>query len=170
MERPAKLGPKRVWLSEKDCERLNRGEFEALRCLLGAVSYTAHASDDLKKRLECVPYGKARMGMVLGGLRAIADDLIGTMPRGQCNQIRNTMSDMEMRMVPKAMPMSQNVIFDKEIAMALVDAAMEKCKRCANGPEDARKCTLYSVFESFMPLETYDNGLLCPYSRLEWEE
>ena len=55
MERPAELSPKRVWLREEDCERLNRGEFEAVRCLLGAVSYTAHARDDLQKRLECIP-------------------------------------------------------------------------------------------------------------------
>ena len=170
MERPENLSPKRVWLPEEDCERLNRGEFEAVRCLLGAVSYTAHAKDDLQKRLECVPNGKARMAMVLGGLRAIADDLIGTMPRGQCRQIRNTMSDMEMRMVPKAAPMSRNVIFDKDVAKELVDAAMSRCRECAKGPEEGRKCVLYGVLESFMPLETYDNGLLCPYSMLEWED
>lgn len=57
--RPAELSEKRVWMEEKDCERLNRGEFEAVRCLLGAVSYTAHARDDLQKRLECIPGGKS---------------------------------------------------------------------------------------------------------------
>jgi len=170
MERPANLSPKRVWLPEDECERLNRGEFEAVRCLLGAVSYTAHAKDDLQKRLEMVPHGRQRMAMILGGIRAISDDLIGTMPRGQCKQIRNTMNDMEMRMVPKATPMSQNVIFDKDVAKELVDAAMERCKGCPKGPEDGEKCPLFKVFESFMPLETYDNGLLCAYSRLEWED
>jgi hypothetical protein len=170
MERPANLSPKRVWLPEGECERLNRSEFEAMRCLLGAVSYMAHAKDDLQKRLELVPHGRRWMSMLLGGVKAISDDLIGTMPRGQCKQIRNTMSDMEMRMVPKATPMSQNVIFDKDVAKALVDAAMERCKGCPKGPEEGVKCPLYTVFESFMPLENYDNGLLCPYSMLEWED
>lgn len=170
MERPKDMSPKRVWLAEEDCERLNRGEFEALRCLLGAVSYTAHAKDDLQNKLLRIPRGRWRMAAALGALRALADDLVGTIPRGQCKQIRNTMQDMEMRMVPKRMPMSQNVIFDKDVAKELVDAAMERCKRCPNGPEDGEKCPLFKVFESFMPLETYDNGLLCAYSRLEWED
>jgi len=170
MERPANLNPKRVWMQEEDCERLNRGEFEAVRCLLGAVSYTAHAKDDLKKRLECLPSGKQRMSMVLGGLKAIADDLIGTVPTGQCRQLRNTMQDMDMRMVPKMTRMSTNVILEKEVAKGLVDAAMEKCRGCVEGPEEGRKCALYTVLESFLPLDNYENGMLCPYSMSEWKD
>ena len=116
MERPAELNPKRVWLQEDECERLVRSEYEAVRCLLGAVSYTAHAKDDLQRRLDCIPNGKQRIAMVLGGLRAIADDIIGTIPQGQCRQLRNTMKDMEMRMVPKLTTGSQNVILEKETA------------------------------------------------------
>ena len=170
MERPANLNPKRVWLDDADCERLNRHEYEAVRCLLGAVSYTAHAKDDLQKRLECVPGGKARMGMVLGGLRAIADDLIGTIPRGQCKQLRNTMEDMEMRMVPKLTGMSQNVILEKDNAKALIDAAREKCRGCVEDEKSCRRCRLYTLFESFLPLDTYDGGMLCPYSMSEWKD
>ena len=170
MERPAGLSPKRVWLQEEDCERLNRGEFEAMRCLLGAVSYTAHAKDDLQKRLACIPDGKARMAMVLGGLKAIADDLVGTMPRGQCRQMKNTMSDMEIRMTPKLSPMSQNVILEKDTAKALVDAAMEKCQGCVEDEVSCRDCGLYRVLESFLPLDSYENGMLCPYSTSEWKD
>jgi len=170
MERPAAVNPKRVWLAEEDCERLNRGEFEAVRCLLGALSYTAHAKQDLQKRLECVPGGRQRMAMVLGGLRAIADDVIGTVPRGQCKQLRNTMSDMEMRMVPKMTGMSQNVILEKDHAKALIDIAMERCRGCVEGAEEGRKCPLYKVLESFLPLDSYENGMLCPYSRSEWSD
>ena len=170
MERPAELSPKRVWLREEDCERLNRVEFEAVRCLLGAVSYAAHARDDLRKRLECLPGGKARMAMVVGGLKAIADDLIGTVPQGQCKQLRNTMQDMDMRMVPKMTPMSTNVILDKDAAKGLVDAAMEKCHGCVEGPEEGRECALYKVLESFLPLDSYENGMLCPYSMSEWKD
>lgn len=170
MERPADLGRKRIWLQEEDCERLKRAEFEAMRCLLGAVSYTATARDDLQKRLECVPYGNQRMNMVLGGLKAIADDLIGTVPRGQCKQIRNTMQDMEMRMVPKMMGMSQNVILEKDNAKALIDVAMEKCRGCVEDEESCRRCGLYRVLESFLPLDSYDNGMLCPYALSEWQD
>ena len=170
MDRPAEIGPKRVWLREEDCERLNRAEFEAVRCLLGAVSYTAHAKDDLQKRLECIPSGKARMGMILGGIKAIADDIVGTVPRGQCKQLRNTMSDMEMRMVPKMASMRQNVVLEKDVAKGLVDAAMEKCHGCVEGPEEGRKCALYKVLESFLPLDNYDNGMLCPYSMSVWKD
>ena len=80
--RPADLAPERVWLEEDECERLNRGEYEAVRCLLGAVNYAAHANDDLQKRLMIVPGGQQRMADVLQDLRNIADDVIGTVPRG----------------------------------------------------------------------------------------
>ena len=170
MERPADLSPKRIWLAEEDCERLRRAEFEAMRCLLGAVSYAATAREDLQKRLECVPDGKRRMNMVLGGLKAIADDLIGTVPRGQCRQIRNTMQDMEMRMVPKMTGMSQNVILEKENAKALIDVAMKQCRGCVEDDVSCRECGLYRVLVSFLPLDTYDNGMLCPYSLSEWKD
>ena len=170
MERPEGYSPKRVWLNEEECDRLNRSEFEAVRCLLGAVSYTAHANEDLQERMETIPYAKQRMAMILGGLRAIADDVIGTVPRGQCKQLRNTMQDMEMRMVPKMMSMSQNVILEKDIAKGLVDAAMEKCHGCVEGPEEGMKCPIYKVLESFLPLDSYENGMLCPYSMSEWKE
>lgn len=169
-QRPAGLSPKRVWLADEDCRRLSRGEFEATRCLLGAVNYAAHAKDDLQKRMEMIPHGKERMAMVLGGLKAIADDLIGTLPVGQCKQIRNTMNDMEMRMVPKLSRMSTNVILEKDVAKGLVDAAMEKCHGCVEGPEEGMKCPLYKVLESFLPLDSYENGMLCPYSMSEWKE
>lgn len=170
MQKPVNMNPKRVWLDENDCERLNRGEFEAVRCLLGAVSYTAHARDDLRKRLECIPSGNARMAMALGGLKSIAEDLVGTMPRGQCRQIRNTMSDMEMRMVPKMSRMSTNVILEKDVAKALIDTAMEKCRGCVEDEKSCRECGLYKVLESFLPLDNYENGMLCPYSMSEWKD
>lgn len=169
MERPAKLSPRRLWLEEKDRERMNRGEYEAMRCLLGAVSYTAHAHDDLAKRLECIPSGIQRMNLALGAIRALADDLVGTMPAGQCRQLQNTMKDMEIRMVPRMTAMSQNVILDKELARGLFDVAMEKCHGCVEDAESCRKCSLYRVLESTLPLQDYDR-LICPYSISEWKD
>ena len=168
--RPANLAPERVWLEEEDCERLNRGEFEAVRCLLGAVNYAAHANDDLKKRLMIIPGGQQRMTDALQELRNITDDVIGTVPVGQCRQLRNTMTDMDIRMVPKLAPMSRNVILEKDTAKELIDIAMERCHGCVEGPEDGRKCALYKVLECFLPLDSYDNGMLCPYSMSEWKD
>ncbi len=168
--RPAELPPGRVWLDEADSIRLNRGEYEAVRCLLGAVNYAAHANDDLQKRLMIIPGGQQRMADALQDLRDIADDVIGTVPVGQCRQIRNTMTDMEIRMTPKLAPMSRNVVLEKDVAKALIDIAMERCHGCVEGPEDGRKCALYKVLESFLPLESYDNGMLCPYSVSEWKD
>jgi len=170
MARPADLSPKRVWLEDDECQRMNRAEFEATRCLLGALSYVTHANDDLQKRMVMIPHGKQRMAMLLGSLRALTDDIIGTMTRGQCKQIHNTMEDMEMRMVPKLTSMSQNVILDKDLAKGLVDAAMMKCRGCVESPEDGQKCALYKLLESFLPLDTYEGGMLCPYSVSEWTD
>lgn len=167
-ERPKELNPKRVWFPENETERLNRAEFEAVRCLLGAVSYTATAAESLGKRLECVPYGKQRMAMILGGLRAMSDDLIGTVPVNQCRQLRNTMNDFDMRMVPKYTSMNQNVILEKTLAKGLIDTAMEKCKGCVEDSVSCRECALYKVLEGFLPLDNYDSGMLCPYSLSEW--
>lgn len=168
--RPADLPPERVWLEESDCVRLNRGEFEAVRCLLGAVNYAVHANEDLHKRLAIIPGGQQRMLDTLQALRDIADDVIGTVPRGQCKQIRNTMMDMEIRMTPKLAPMSRNVILEKDTAKELIDIAMERCRGCVEGPEEGRKCALYQVLEGFLPLDSYDNGMLCPYSVSEWKD
>ena len=168
MERPTELGRKRIWLDAKDCERLNRGEFEAMRGLIAATSYVAHARDDLQKRLECIPGGKQRMSMLLGSIKAITDDIVGTMTVNQCKQLRNTMNDMDIRMVPKLTRMSQNVIFEKDLAKGLIDIAQEKCHGCVEDSESCRSCSLYKILEALIPLEDYRTPILCPYSVTEW--
>lgn len=149
-------------------ERLVRKEFEAVRCLLGAISYAASARDDLTRRLAEIPGGQKRMEAVVAGLRDITDAVIDTVPQGKCRQLKNTMNDMEMRMVPKLTSMSQNVVLEKDNAKALIDIAMEKCRGCVEDGEKCRECGLYKVLEGFLPLDTYGNGLLCPYSISEW--
>jgi hypothetical protein len=155
-------------ISEDQCERLKRSEFEAVRCLLGAISYAAHAQDDLKDRLQCLDRGKQQMAMMVGSMRSIANKLLETVPTGQCRQLKNTMTDMEMRMVPKLTRMSTNVIFDLETAKSLIDIAMEKCKGCVEDGRSCRECALYKVLESTTPLDNYDS-LNCPYARSEWD-
>ena len=162
--------PRRVWIDDKDCERMNRHEFEAVRSLLGAVSYIANASDDLQKRLEYIPSGKQRMAMAKGAVAAIANDLIGTMTVSQCRQMKNVMSDMEMRIVPKLSPGSKNIVMTSDAAKTLVDSARAKCAICAASGDEIRQCELYKVLEGVIPLENYGDGLLCPYVLAEWED
>lgn len=151
-------------------ERLRRGEFEAVRGLLAALNYAAHAQDDLKDRVDSVTNGKARITVLVEGLRAFTDELLDTVPTGQCRQLRNTMLDLEIRMVPKRTPATQNVIMEKDLAKALVDKAMEKCRDCVEGPEAATGCDVYKILESLVPLDSYDNGLLCPYNMSTWKD
>lgn len=162
--------PRRVWWDEKDCERMTRHEFQAVQSLLGAVSYIADASEDLQKRLECIPAGKKRMAMAKGAVTAIANDIIGTMTVSQCRQMQNVMKDMDMRIVPKMTPKITNVIMSKENAMVLIDSAKARCALCTAGGDEIRRCPLYQVLEAIVPLEDYGDGLICPYVLAEWED
>ena len=156
-------------LPDTDCERLNRTEMTAVRMMLAALSTAAYAKEDLKDRLECVPDGNKRMRMAVGGLRAICDDLIGTISRSQCKQIYGTMKDFEMRLLPKLTPGSTSIIMTKEQGKELLDCARWKCNDCVENGESCRQCKLYQLLEATTPLDDYGNGLVCPYALAEWE-
>lgn len=167
--RPAR-DQRRVWRDDKDCERLTRREYEAVECLLGAISYVAIAKDDLTKTLERIPHGMKRINMALGAIRSIADDIIGTVPVRQCKQLQNVMNDMEIRMVPKSTPSKTSVVLDASVAMELTDAAKIKCRECTMDGRQAMKCSLYKLLEGIVPLMDYGDGMMCPYALAEWEE
>lgn len=157
-------------LPEADCERLNRAEMQAVRMMLAALSVASYAIEDLKPRLECVPSGNQRMRLAVGGLRAICDDLVGTISKAQCKQIYGTMKDFEMRLLPKATPGTTNVIMTKEQAKDLLDCARWKCHACVEDGEACRRCKLYQLLEATTPMDDYGDGLVCPYALAEWEE
>ena len=157
-------------LPDDQCERLRRSEMMAVRMLLAALSSAAYAKEDLQDRLACVPDGKARFRLALGGLRTVCDDIVGTISRNQCKQIKGTMTDFEMRLLPKLTPLSTNIIMTKEQGKELLDCARWKCHDCVEDGEACRQCKLYQLLEATTPLEDYGNGLICPYSLAEWEE
>ena len=159
--------PRRVFWDEKDCERMNRHEFAGMRCLLGAVSYLAKASPELQKRLESIPSGKQRMALARGAVRALADDILGTMTTAQCEQMNNVMKDMDMQMVPKLSPNSTNVIMTAKTLSTLVACSRSKCHMCTAMDDDIRACELYKVLEALPSLEDYGDGLVCPYYKIE---
>ena len=136
--------------------------------LLAALSTAAYAQEDLQKRLECVPYGNQRLKLAVGGLRAVCDDVIGTITRSQCKQIYGTMKDFEMRLLPKLTPGSTNIIMTKEQGKDLLDCARWKCHDCIEDGESCRKCQLYKLLEATTPMDDYGDGMICPYSLAEW--
>ena len=129
-------------LPDEDCERLNRIEMQSVRMLLAALSVAAYAEKDLADRLDCVPYGNRRMKMSVGGLRSVVNDLIGTISRSQCRQIKGAMNDFEMRLVPKLTPGSTNIIMTKEEGKDLLDCARWRCQACTEDGESCRSCRL----------------------------
>ena len=157
-------------LPDDQCERLTRKEFNALTTLMAHLSSTAFAEEDLARRLECIPRGKQRLKMAIGGLRWVCEDLIGTVSKTQCKQIYGVMKDYDVRIVPKLTPGSQNIILQKDIGVDLIDAARLKCAGCVEDGESCRRCKLYKVLEATTPLDDYGSGVICPYSRIDWEE
>ena len=137
--------------------------------LLAHLSTAAYVQDDLKDRLECIPDGNRRLRMAVGGLRAVCDDVIGTVSKAQAKQIYGTMRDYELRLVPKLTPASVNIMLTKEQGIELMDMAREKCHGCVEDGESCRECRLYKIFEATTPMDDYGDGLLCPYSLAEWE-
>lgn len=157
-------------LPDEACERLMRSELTAVRMLLAALSTAAYAQEDLQARLESVPYGKQRMRLAVGSLRAICDDVIGTISKSQCKQIYGTMKDFEMRLLPKLTPGSTNIIMTKEQGKELLDCARWACHACVKDGESCRECRLYKILEATTPLDDYGDGMLCPYALAEWKE
>ena len=157
-------------LPDADCERLRRNEMNAVRMLLALLSTMSYAKDDLRGRLECVPNGNRRFRMAYGQLKAVCDDLIGTISTSQAKQIYGTMKDFEMRLVPKLTPGSTNIIMTKEEGKDLLDCARWRCQACTEDSESCRSCRLYKILEATTPLDDYGATLICPYSLAEWED
>lgn len=157
-------------LPDDQCERLRRSEMQAVRMMLAVISVAAYAKEDLADRLKSVPYGQERMRLAVGCMKAICDDLIGTVSKSQCKQLYGTAKDFEMRLLPKLTPWSTNIVMTKEEGKALMDCARWKCHSCVEDGDSCRACQLYKVLEATTPMDDYGDGLICPYSLAQWEE
>ena len=165
---------KTTWyqLPEEDCERLNRPEMQALRWVIAALNSVALAEKDLQKRLECVPEGQVSYRLMLGQLRALCNDMIGTIPVKQCKQIKNVMDDMELRMIPKYTTNKNQVVMGVDDVSYIVSHAQrdeELCQTCIMDGNECRSCKMYQILESVAPLEDYGSGMMCPYNG-DWFE
>lgn len=156
-------------LPDEDCERLKRTELVAVKMLLAHLSTAKYAQEDLAHRLECIPDGKARMRLAVGSLKAVCDDLIGTVSREQTKQLYGTMKDYDVRLVPKLTPGSPNIILTREQGKDLIDMARDRCKACVEDGNSCRTCRLYQILEATTPLDDYGGDMICPYSLADWD-
>lgn len=158
-------------LPDDQCERVNRSEMIALRWSFAAINSIAYAKDDLKNRLKMIPNGVTRWNLMLGQLRSLLNDIVGTVPRKQCKTIKNVMDDMELRMVPKFTPKDHRINMDVEDLSYLVNHAKKDiCIGCTMSGDECKDCNLYRILEAVAPPEDWGNNYSCPYSREDWFE
>jgi len=150
-------------------ERMTRDEVTAIKMLLASLSNEKYALERISKRLDMVPDGKERLKQHTEDLQKLMDEIVNTITAEQCKVIYGTMKDYEMRLVPKLMPMSTNVLMTKDQAKNLMDCARIKCQGCVEDGESCRRCQVYQIMEETVPLDDYGNGMICPYSLAEWE-
>ncbi|MBR3333144.1 MAG: hypothetical protein IKG23_02530 [Clostridia bacterium] len=159
-------------LPEEDRERMTRSQINALIWLINVVACTACLEEDFGTRLDCIPYGRRRVRMTLGQLRAIIEDLKGTITADQMRRIQNSCRDYMMRLVPKQMPKGDVLALDRKHAKLLVDAAQEsRCLGCVLDAKECRSCEMYKILVAYLPLDDY-SGENCPYGMKihVWEE
>lgn len=157
-------------LPDDQCERLTGNEMDGLRWCLNTTSMLFVAKDNLQKRLECVPYGRERMNMLTGGMNALFQDLLGTVTNKQRKALRNTARDYKIKLVP-AVGMEKSIMaVDEQDFKTLISAAKNKCKDCTKCGMVVRKCPLYQILEVYVPLDEYDDTIMCSYAYKKWEE
>lgn len=156
-------------MSEAEKPRLTRTETHCVQWLMNAMSSFRYAADDLKERLKLVPDGPGRIRELNEFSSNLLTDIADTIPDKQRRHLINLAQDMEVRLVPKMTPKTVTVVLTKEEATELVDAAQERCKCCVDFADESEKCRLRQILEVVVPLEDY-GGLLCPYSKAEWED
>lgn len=157
-------------LPNDQCVRMTRSEMSCCRMIMSLANNLQIAQEDLKKRLEIIPNGAARMKKLLEDLDTLFLDLRGTISDRQRKQLRNSAKDMVFQLVPKITSNGNRVMISIDEMKELTECAMEKCKSCADSGEEAKKCRLYQWLETNIPLDDYGDDLICPYAREEWGE
>lgn len=155
--------------SREDAWDLNRKEKTCLMFLMNAASSLVEAKTDLADRLKHIDGGAELMEQVADGSVKLLTEVRKTIPERQRTSLANTVTDYEMRLVPRLTPSKTNVVVAKEDFRSLVDAAQTKCQDCTELNEDCGKCDLFRLLQVVLPLDAYDTTFLCPYNRAEWE-
>jgi len=162
--------PRRYKLPDGERERLRRDEMTALVYFLSTLAETGYMWENLQKRLEYIPSGKARFKMVMGGHNAIVGDILGTVPREQQKRLENIGKDFKIALIPKAQNEPQKLVMDRDDARVFIGAALKKCEFCVMSGEEARTgCELYALMEKYFPLSDYGDGMMCQYGKSDFE-
>jgi hypothetical protein len=156
-------------LPDDQCERLTRDEMQAMQMLMSSLSNVRYAKEDLQRRLGTFPGGIGRMNMLIGQFESLFRDLCGTVSDKQRKHLRGVCNDMEVRLVPKLTGRRTSLLLTPEEGKELVTFAQAQCVDCLKETEEAKRCKLCQLLTTVVPLNNYD-GILCPYSRAEWEE
>ena len=155
--------------SRPDAWRMTSVEKFNIIILINAVNALVTAQEPLANRASKVDGGVDTLNMLAEKSAEFLQEILTTIPENQRQNLVNTAKDYQMRLVPKVMPGSSTVVLQKEEARALVDAAQVKCQECAELNDDKEKCPLFRLLTIAIPLEKYDDTILCPYNMATWE-
>lgn len=161
--------PKFVNPSRQDARNLTRSEKGSLLFLMNTVSALMFGKEDLKNRAEMIENGTERFDAVCDMALKLLDDIRTTIPERQQMSLNNTVHDYDLRLVPKIQPQSTAVVVDKKEFKTLVDAAQIKCRECVHDSNEAKRCELYKLLVTILPLDEYPEMFLCPYNMAGWE-
>lgn len=154
---------------EADRERVRKSEMTAIKMLITLLSVTANAKDDLADRLKRIPRGRWKIAAAFGLLYSVIEDVRGTIPKNQNLQIEGTINDYKVQVVPRAVPLSDNVVMTRSQAWELVRMAKDRCTACTEDGYSCRQCRLYKFLEATDPQEDYGSGISCPYSHVNYD-
>ena len=155
--------------SREDARELRRYEKTCLTFLTNAVSALTESKDDLKDRIAMIDGGPEMMERLVTDSLELLNQVRMTIPERQRINLINTAKDYDIRLVPKLTPGSNNVIVQKEEFRKMIDAAQVKCRDCVEDCDECRKCELYQLLITILPMDTYEGSMLCPYNLAEWE-
>lgn len=157
-------------IPEEDRERMRRDEMNAMVYMQCAIAAMGYCWKDLRNRLEYIPAGVQRFKMAMGAMKSIFDDLHETLPTKSERRMSTISHDFKIVLVPKPTSEPQKLVLDRDDAIALMEATIYRCKDCVKSDEEARKsCRLYSILETYMPLNDYGDGLMCEYGKRQIE-
>lgn len=156
-------------LPDSQCKRLTRTEMSSLRMLLVLASEMNYAVEDLENLLKIVPEGQDRMNELASKTSNLFRDLLGAVTDKQRRALRNSANDYDFKLTPKLSTDGLTLAMSREDMSMLVNCAREKCKYCTFAGKEIKSCKLYSLLETYIPLDEYgDDSIACPYAFQEW--
>ena len=154
--------------SNEDAVRLNRNEKMAMLTLAYVATCLEDLQKELKDRIDMVPGGMPLLNEASQNTDILLNELRKTVPIEQRLNLQNTAQEYEVRLTPKATPAKTNVVMQGSEFKELVDLARAKCVDCMESDTACEKCRLYRLLTVLLPLDSYHDGMLCPYNMGEW--